>query len=108
MCSKKESRLVFLKREINFPEAMVGEKYDFYFVLENLGNKTILIKNVVGDCNCLNLKWPTKGINKGKYDTISGVIKIDEKGFFKKEIMVYANTDSTFYPLILTGYGKEK
>ena len=50
------------------------------FTVKNVGEKALLIYNVVSSCGCTNVEWTRKPIAPGETGTIKATFKNDEKG----------------------------
>ena len=50
------------------------------FTVKNVGEKALLIYNVVSSCGCTNVEWTRKPIASGETGTIKATFKNDEKG----------------------------
>lgn len=60
------------------------------FTVKNVGEKALLIYNVVSSCGCTNVEWTKKPINPGGTGTIKATFKNDEKGYpFDKSLTAY-------------------
>ncbi len=60
------------------------------FSVKNLGDKPLLIYNVVSSCGCTNVEWTRKPIAPGEAGTIKATFKNDEKGYpFDKSLTAY-------------------
>jgi len=103
----KSAQLIFNNKTVDLGNVIPGNVYEYYIMFQNKGDQSLIIKKVVGSCNCLNLHWPSKPILGNQFDTIFGSISISQRdtGLFRKEIMVYANTDSLFHKIDIIGTG---
>lgn len=60
------------------------------FTATNVGDKALLIYNVVTSCGCTSVEWTKKPIAPGQTGTIKATFKNDEKGYpFDKSLTVY-------------------
>ncbi len=60
------------------------------FSVKNVGDKPLLIYNVVSSCGCTNVEWTRKPIIPGEAGTIEATFKNDEKGYpFDKSLTAY-------------------
>ncbi len=105
-CKPYKGPSIFLpNRVIDFGKISISKDYNFKIFFTNFGDKPLIIKNVIGDCGCVNLKWPSHSIKVNTLDSIIGKIKISDTIIFKKTVMIYTNTDSIFYRVDITGKG---
>ena len=61
------------------------------FTVKNVGDKALLIYNVVSSCGCTNVEWTRKPIASGETGIIKATFKNDEKGGypFDKSLTAY-------------------
>jgi hypothetical protein len=97
--------IIIHDRIILVKDIHVGEIFKYKIPITNKGSNTISIKNVVGDCGCINLSWPHDPILPDSTAIILGSIKISDTIAFKKNILIYTNSDSSFYSIAISGKG---
>ncbi len=80
------------------------------FTVKNVGDKALLIYNVVSSCGCTNVEWTRKPINPGGTGTIKATFKNDEKGGypFDKSLTAYFSGLKKPVVLRLRGVTHEK
>ncbi len=80
------------------------------FMVKNVGDKALLIYNVVSSCGCTNVEWTRKPINPGGTGTIKATFKNDEKGGypFDKSLTAYFSGLKKPVVLRLRGVTHEK
>ncbi len=61
------------------------------FTAKNIGDKPLLIYNVVSSCGCTNVEWTRKPLNQGETGTIKATFKNEDKvGYpFDKSLTAY-------------------
>ena len=71
------------------------------FTAKNVGDKPLLIYNVVSSCGCTNVEWTRKPINPGQTGTIKATFKNDEKGGYPFDKSLTAYFSGLKQPVIL-------
>lgn len=52
-----DGELKLIPNVIDLGKLKSGEVKPYYFVIKNSTSNTVAIKNIVGDCGCLNFYW---------------------------------------------------
>lgn len=73
------------------------------FTLKNKGVNPLVLYRVSASCGCTDVIWEKRPIMPNRSTTISVTLSLNEKGFFNKEITIYANTNPSKYVLRITG-----
>ncbi len=71
------------------------------FTAKNVGDKALLIYNVVSSCGCTNVEWTRKPIAPGESGTIKATFKNDEKGGYPFDKSLTAYFSGLKRPVIL-------
>lgn len=71
------------------------------FTAKNVGEKALLIYNVVSSCGCTNVEWTRKPIAPGETGTIKATFKNDEKGGYPFDKSLTAYFSGLKRPVIL-------
>jgi hypothetical protein len=71
------------------------------FTVKNIGDKPLLIYNVVTSCGCTDVVWTKKPINPGATGTITATFKNDEKGGYPFDKSLTAYFSGIKQPVIL-------
>lgn len=100
-----DGELKLIPDVINLGKIKSGEIKPYFFVIKNSTNKSITIKNIVGDCGCLNFYWKKKFLKSNETDTIHGTIRVTDTARFNKTIMIYSNAKNSFLTGTITGEG---
>jgi hypothetical protein len=79
--------------EIVMENLKEGKTYTAIFVLKNIGDQPLIIRNVETLCKCMIPEWDKQLVSTGKTAKIKISVTPDSPGFFNKLITVYCNTD---------------
>lgn len=71
------------------------------FTVKNVGEKALLIYNVVSSCGCTNVEWTRKPIASGETGTIKATFKNDEKGGYPFDKSLTAYFSGLKQPVVL-------
>ena len=81
----------------------VSEEKMVSFTLRNVGERPLIILDVVTSCGCTAAKFEQAPIKPGNETEITVTYTADEAGVFNKSITVYANTDDSPIKLRIKG-----
>ena len=93
--------------DIEFKDLQRKKTSKGVFVLKNIGDKPLIIKNIDSSCGCTVPKWDTQPIKPGDKTEIEVEVTPDDAGFFQKSISVYCNIESGIIKLSVKGMAKE-
>lgn len=85
----------------------VSEEKTVSFTLRNVGERPLIIYDVVTSCGCTAAKFEKAPIKPGNETEITVTYTADEAGVFNKSITVYANTGDSPIKLRIKGEVKE-
>lgn len=71
------------------------------FTVKNVGDKALLIYNVVSSCGCTNVEWTRKPIAPGETGTIKATFKNDERGGYPFDKSLTAYFSGLKQPVVL-------
>lgn len=103
--SVSSEKIQMIDSIISFNNILEGDKITVHFRFKNIGNKPLLIKDILTDCGCTVAEKPDYPVNPNKIDSIK--IKFNSTGkvgSIYKEISIHSNDDRCPYTKIyLTG-----
>lgn len=95
--------LSFEKTSINLGSTPLKSRPRALFAFKNTGKVPLIIKNVKGNCNCMNITWSEKPVLPGLSDTIGVTYKGDHEGAYSKVLLVTSNAANEQEKITLTG-----
>lgn len=100
--------LSFDKLTYDFGNVMAEKENKTAFIVENTGDKPLIISDVSASCGCTMPKKPEKPILPGETDYIEVVFKSKpgQKNEIKKTITVTANTEEKIHMLEIRAFVK--
>lgn len=106
-CSDNRQGLEFQNTIINFGQAKADDNISATFVFTNKSNKTVLIRDVTYDCNCISFDDKTFPYAVSPHATDSLTVKIDGTtegaGFKSKNIAVRTDSEPKIQILKVEG-----
>lgn len=73
------------------------------FRFKNTGSEPLVVKNVIANCDCMEITWPQTPIMPGKNGDVKVVYKGRGVGGYSKVLFVTSNANNEQEKLILTG-----
>jgi hypothetical protein len=100
--------LSFDKLNYDFGDVVAEQENKTEFIVENTGNKPLIITDVSASCGCTMPKKPEEPILPGETDVIEVVFKSKpgQKNEIKKTITVTANTEEKIHMLEIRAFVK--
>ena len=92
-----ETTVSLLERERNFENIPLNEKREHVFKLVNKGNKPLVIYEMVTSCGCIKAEYSKEPVRPGETLDLKVIYNAEDKGFFRKSLMVYCNVEE--FPL---------
>ncbi|MBR4923296.1 MAG: DUF1573 domain-containing protein [Bacteroidaceae bacterium] len=89
--------------EKNFGNIPLNEKREHIFKLVNMGNKPLVIYDVVTSCGCTKAEYGKEPVRPGETLELKVIYNAEDKGRFRKNLTVYCNAEDS--PLKLTVVG---
>ena len=93
--------------EIEVPDLRIGSTAQAAFVLENTGNKPLVITHIDASCGCTKPSWNRSPVMPGEKSEIKVEIIPDKAGAFDKTLRVFCNTAAGSTPLKIIGMVEE-
>jgi hypothetical protein len=75
----------------NFGNISTDSTYTVDFIIKNIGDKALIINNVIASCGCTSPQWEKNPIKQNESTTIKIHYTPDKKGFFDKQIFIFCN-----------------
>jgi hypothetical protein len=99
------ARIVFDTPVYDFGEVKEGEKVSYSFEFENIGNKSLVIKDARSTCGCTIPEKPKEAIAPGEKGEIPVIFNSTGKeGKISKVVTITSNAYPTKSEVLLTGY----
>lgn len=102
---QKKSKIAFANNTINIGKFKSGSKEDVIFYARNMSDTPLIIDTLQASCSCTIGSFSKKPILKN--DSSKIVVTFNPKtgvyGYFKKSVVVSANTKPTFSVLTIEG-----
>ena len=86
-----QTELAFDRAEIDFRTFPKEEKKEGKFLLTNVGQKTLVIYDVITSCGCTKVEYSKEPVRSGEATELTIRYDADEIGAFSKVITVYSN-----------------
>ncbi len=96
----------FDKLYFDFGTLKVGDEKEVTLIFTNVGNKPLILDDVISSCDCTKVEWGKAPVLPGKTGTIKATYKADNKGLISKRITVLSNAET--YRVILQTKGTVK
>lgn len=93
--------------ELDLGTLPIGEEKTVSFTLRNVGERPLIIYDVVTSCGCTAAKFEKAPIKPGKETAVTVTYTAEETGMFNKTITVHANTDDSPIRLRIKGEVRE-
>ena len=89
--------------ENDFGVIPLTDTREHVFKLVNTGNKPLVIYGVVTSCGCTKTEYSKEPIRPGETLDLKVIYNAEDKGFFRKSLMVYCNVEESPLKLSLLG-----
>ncbi|MCA6435931.1 MAG: DUF1573 domain-containing protein [Bacteroidetes bacterium] len=105
---KIERKVAILQTEdlvFNVGHILKDSTYKFNFYVKSVGDNPLIVDSVSKNCECTNVKFSHKPINKGdsaKFEVTFKANKSDS-GKFTSSFVIKANVKNYFVPVYFTG-----
>lgn len=93
----------FDKLTIDFGTVKVGEVKTQIVTFTNIGNKPLLLDDVISSCDCTEVEWSKAPVMPGKKGTIKAVYTAKNPGLISKRVTVLSNAETDRVILQLKG-----
>lgn len=91
------------ERVINIGNTKISEPSEAHFVIRNIGENDLIIKEIVTDCHCTAIIPNQKKTIPGDSLVLTAKYDNNSTGFFNQAITVHLNTESSPELLIIRG-----
>ena len=81
--------------EKNFGNIPLNEKREHIFKLVNMGNKPLVIYDVVTSCGCTKAEYGKEPVRPGETLELKVIYNAEDKGRFRKNLTVYCNVEDS-------------
>lgn len=92
--------LVFDKELHNFGKVQAGEEIACRFGFTNMGEKSLVIDDVVAGCGCTNVKYPHKPVSPGEKGAVEIVFNTSGRNGHQRQVVRVISNGSR-YPVEL-------
>ena len=96
----------FDKSYFDFGTVKVGEVKTQTVTFTNIGNKPLLLDNVISSCDCTEVEWSKAPVMPGKTGTIKAIYTAKNPGIISKRVTVDSNAETDRVILQLKGQVK--
>ena len=91
----------------DYGELEIGDVKTGVFIYTNIGNKPLVLFDVVVSCDCTEVEWQKEPVMPGKTATIKAVYTAKTAGLIAKQITVQSNAQTDRIKLQLKGNVKD-
>jgi hypothetical protein len=96
----------FEKLYFDFGTLNVGDVKEVTVTFTNIGNKPLILDDVISSCDCTKLEWSKAPVMPGKTGTIKAKYTAENSGVISKRVTVLSNAET--YRVILHTKGTVK
>lgn len=96
----------FEKSHIDFGTVKVGEVKAQTITFTNIGNKPLLLDDVISSCDCTEVEWPKAPVMPGKKGSIKAIYTSKNPGLISKRLTVLSNAETDRVIIQLKGIVK--
>ena len=96
----------FEKLYFDFGALNVGDVKEVTVTFTNIGNKPLILDDVISSCDCTKLEWSKAPVMPGKTGTIKAKYTAENAGVISKRVTVLSNAET--YRVILQTKGSVK
>jgi hypothetical protein len=101
------AEIEFDKITFDYGTLEIGDVKTGVFTYTNVGNKPLVLFDVIVSCDCTEVEWQKEPIMPGKTGTIKAVYTAKTAGLIAKQITVQSNAQTDRIKLQLKGNVKE-
>ena len=101
------AEIEFDKILFDYGTVATGEVKTGIFTYTNVGNKPLVLFDVVVSCDCTTVEWQKEPVMPGKTGTIKAIYTAKTPGLISKQITVQSNAQTDRIKLQLKGNVKE-
>ncbi|MDR2978992.1 MAG: DUF1573 domain-containing protein [Bacteroidales bacterium] len=93
----------FDKSFFDIGEIKIGEVREVTVTLTNVGNRPLILDNVVSSCDCTEVEWSKAPVLPGKTATIKATYTAKDLGMISKRVTVLSNAENDRVVLEIKG-----
>lgn len=97
------AEIQFDKLYFDFGELKVGEVKEVTLTFKNIGNKPLILDDVISSCDCTVVEWSKAPVLPGKTATIKAIYTAESVGLISKRVTVLSNAETDRVILQLKG-----
>jgi hypothetical protein len=97
------AEIEFDKNSFDYGTLAVGAVKTGIFTFTNVGNKPLVLFDVIVSCDCTEVEWKKEPIMPGKTGTIKAIYTAKTPGVIAKQITVQSNAQTDRIRLLLKG-----
>ena len=97
------AEIEFDKIEFDYGTLELGEVETGVFTYTNVGNKPLVLFDVIVSCDCTEVEWKKEPVMPGKTGIIKAIYNAKTSGIIAKQITVQSNAQTDRYKLQLKG-----
>jgi hypothetical protein len=101
------SEIEFDKVAFDYGTLGIGDVKTCIFTYNNVGNRPLVLYDVIVSCDCTEVEWQREPVMPGKTATIKAVYTAKTEGLISKQITVQSNAQTDRIKLQLKGYVKD-
>lgn len=84
----------FNKTFFDVGEVKIGEVKEVTVTLTNIGNRPLILDNVISSCDCTEVEWSKAPVMPGKTATIKAIYTAKDVGMISKRVTVLSNAET--------------
>ena len=97
------AEIEFEKKVVDFGNLKVGDVKVVTITYKNIGNKPLILDDVISSCDCTEVEWSKAPVMPGKTGTIKATYTAKNTGLISKRITVLSNANTDRVILQLKG-----
>jgi hypothetical protein len=101
------AEIEFDKVTFDYGTLEMGEIKTGVFTFTNVGNKPLVLFDVIVSCDCTEVEWQKEPVMPGKKGTIKAIYTAKSSGMISKQVTVQSNAQTDRIRLQLKGNVKE-
>lgn len=97
------AEIQFDKLSFDFGELKIGDVKEATVTFTNIGNRPLILDDVISSCDCTVVDWSKAPVMPGKTATIKATYTADSQGIISKRVTVLSNAETDRIILQLKG-----
>lgn len=103
----KKTTLELMEKAVELKNLKINETETAVFTIKNTGNNPLIISNISTTCGCTVPEWVKKPVLPNQTTEIAVRVTPDNKGYFRKVVTVFCNTEDKILSLVVKGIVEE-